>query len=100
MTQAEQDEVKARVEKLVGEFAKKIGGLEEKVTQLEDEIQRKNEALEGFMAENEALKDELGGRPPRRALKPAPGPQCLPVRPAVKEDLEAKLHRWKKEARS
>jgi len=31
-------------------------------TALKEEIQRKNKALEGFIAENEALKAELGGK--------------------------------------
>jgi hypothetical protein len=30
---------------------------------LKEEIERKNKTVEGFMAENEALKAELGGKP-------------------------------------
>jgi hypothetical protein len=37
---------------------------------LKEEIERKNRALEGFMAENEALKAELAGK----KAPPAPGP--------------------------
>lgn len=34
----------------------------QKIVDLEAEIERKNKALEGFIAENEALKAELGGK--------------------------------------
>lgn len=98
MTQAEQEEVKARIEKLVGEFGKKTAALEQKVTELEDEIQRKNEALEGFMAENEALKDELGGRSRRVSTDGAGRGKRRPA-PRQAESLQSKIDRWKAEAR-
>lgn len=62
-------------EKIIAELAKKV-------RQLQSEVERKNQALEGFLAENEALKAELGGRK-------------KPVRPAA-ETLEVKIERWKK----
>ena len=34
----------------------------QKIVDLEAEIERKHKAVEGFMAENEALKAELGGK--------------------------------------
>jgi hypothetical protein len=36
--------------------------LSQKIVDLEAEIERNHKALEGFMAENEALKAELGGK--------------------------------------
>jgi sporulation-control protein spo0M len=59
-----------------------IAELAEKVRQLQSEVERKNQALEGFLAENEALKEELGGR--KKSLRHAP------------ESLETKIERWKK----
>lgn len=98
MTETEQAEVKARVEKLVAEFGKQASQLEARVTELQDEVERKNRALEGFMAENEALKDELGGRTTKtltsngqnRNAKPGE-----PVRLPFGEGIEAKIQRWK-----
>jgi hypothetical protein len=60
MTEAEQREVKALIEKTVAESAKVAAELEAKVAQLRTEMERKNKTLEGFIAENEALKSELG----------------------------------------
>jgi hypothetical protein len=73
MADTEQTKDKIDPEKVIGELARKI-------RQLQDEVARKDQALEGFLAENEALKDELGGRKRR---SPA-------------ESLETKIERWKK----
>jgi seryl-tRNA synthetase len=75
MAETEQVKEKVDIEKIIAELARKV-------RQLQDEVTRKNQALEGFLAENEALKDELGGR--KKSGRPAP------------ESLELKIERWKK----
>lgn len=85
MTEEEQADVKAKIEKLTAEFGKKVNQTEAKVVQLEGEVARKNQALDGFMKENQALRDELGGR------------RSAGVFPS--ETFEQKIERWKKEAR-
>lgn len=47
---------------LAKELAARLADLENKHAELQEEIERKNKALEGFIAENEALKAELGGK--------------------------------------
>ena len=76
MAETEQAKEKVEYEKLIGELAKKI-------RQLQDEVVRKNQAVEGFLAENQALKEELGGR--KRAAKPG-----------SEESLQIKVERWKR----
>jgi hypothetical protein len=83
MTEEEQVDVKAKIEKLTAEFGKKVSQLEGKVAQLEGEVARKNQALGDFLKENEALRNELGGRSGT----------------AARETVEQKIQRWKKEAR-
>ena len=85
MTEAEQADVKAKIEKLAAEFGKKVTQLETKVNELEGEVARKNQALEGFLKENQALRDELGGR----HRKPA----------SRRETVEETIQRWKDKAR-
>ena len=77
MAVKEQSDEKERVEceKIIAELARKV-------RQLQDDVARKNQALEGFLAENEALKEELGGR--KKSAQIAP------------ENLELKIERWKK----
>jgi hypothetical protein len=82
MTEAEQKEVKALIERTVSESAKVVAQFEAKVAQLESEVERKNKALEGYIAENEALKEELGGRKPEPAAAP-------------RETAAATIERWK-----
>jgi hypothetical protein len=43
------------------ELAQRLADVEVANNALREEIERKNKALEGFIAENEALKDELRG---------------------------------------
>ena len=60
-----------------------------RIARLEAEIERKNASLEDFLAENEALRAELGGKPrPRRATPPP-----------VNETLDTKIARWKRQGR-
>jgi hypothetical protein len=44
------------------ELAERLAAMEVKNNALQEEIERKNKSLEGFIAENEALKAELSGR--------------------------------------
>ena len=78
MAETEQAKEKLDPEKIIAELARKV-------RQLQNEVERKNQALEGFIAENEALKEELGGR--KRSAKPAA------------EGLEVKIERWKQTPR-
>ena len=57
MTEAEQREVKALIEKTVAESAKVAAELEAKVAQLRTEMERKNKTLEGFIAEKMCIRD-------------------------------------------
>jgi hypothetical protein len=43
-------------------LAERLADMENANAALKEEIERKNKALEGFIAENEALKTELGGK--------------------------------------
>lgn len=61
MTEAEKG-VKALIEKTVADAAKVAAQLEAEVAQLQAEVERKNKTLEGYIAENEALKKELVGQ--------------------------------------
>ena len=47
---------------LTKELAARLADMEAANHALQEEIERKNKALEGFIAENEALKAELGGK--------------------------------------
>jgi seryl-tRNA synthetase len=58
----------------------------QKIVDLEAEIERKHKAVEGFMAENEALKEELGGG--RRGTASDEGGQV--------DELTARVERWRK----
>jgi len=58
----------------------------QKIVDLEAEIDRKHKAVEGFMAENEALKQELGGGRGR----PGSGEG------GKADELTARVERWRK----
>jgi hypothetical protein len=47
---------------LAKELAARLAEMEAANHVLQEEVERKNKALEGFIAENEALKAELGGK--------------------------------------
>jgi hypothetical protein len=59
----------------------------QKLVDLEAEVERKNKAVEGFMAENEALKQELGGK---RRTTPGGGG-------GKQSDLVARIEGWRKD---
>lgn len=61
----------------------------QKIVDLEADIERKNKTLEGFMAENEALKAELGGKRETRAG----GKDTGPSRSQSLDDLVARARR-------
>jgi hypothetical protein len=82
MTDKEQLEVKALIERTVADAAKVTAHLESRIRLLQADIERKDRALEGFIAENEALKSELGGRRPERRAPP-------------RETAAAAIERWK-----
>jgi hypothetical protein len=48
---------------LLKELTQRLADADKAVHDLQEEVERKNKALEGFIAENEALKAELGGKP-------------------------------------
>ena len=77
-TQPKVDEV-ARLEAINRELCQKI-------VDLQAQIERKNKAVEGFMLENEALKQELGGKPG----KPAEGNGR-----SRHSDLDERIARWR-----
>ena len=58
------------------------------ISDLEARMKRKNKALEGLMAENEALKQELGSRKPARPSHT----------PTPRETAAATISRWKTQA--
>ena len=80
-TQPNADEV-ARLEAINRELCRKI-------VDLEADVERKKKAVEGFMAENEALKEELGGR--RR--------NTVGRRNSRQDQLTARIERWRKSAK-
>jgi hypothetical protein len=73
---------------IIDQQADEIAVLKHELWQKNDELERKNRALEGFIAENEALKEELGGRR-RRLAGSADGGQ---------DDLTTRIERWRKSA--
>jgi hypothetical protein len=76
-TQPKADEL-ARLEAINRELCQRI-------VDLEAEVDRKNKAVEGFMAENEALKQELGGK----------GRNAPPVSGRGQSDFAARIDRWR-----
>jgi hypothetical protein len=48
--------------------------MEAKNHELQEEVERKDKALEGFMAENDALKAELGGKAATKKTGQEAGP--------------------------
>lgn len=71
---------------IIGQQADEIAVLKHELWRKNDELERKNRALEGFIAENEALKEELGGR---QKQTPAEGP-------GEQLKLTARIERWRK----
>jgi uncharacterized coiled-coil protein SlyX len=69
----------------VAESARIVAELEAKVAEQQAQLERKNKALEGFIAENEALKEELGDGKPARTH-------------ALRETAAATIERWKAQA--
>jgi hypothetical protein len=56
-------EIQPKNEKeLIKELTERLAQADAANHALQEEIERKNKALEGFIAENEALKAELGGK--------------------------------------
>jgi hypothetical protein len=98
MTEAEQREVKTLIEKTVADAARVAAALEAKIAQLLAEVDRKNQALEGFIAENQALKEELAGRKAGGTAPPyLPPPAPHDVTPnggELSDRVAAKLGKW------
>jgi hypothetical protein len=74
---------------IIDQQADEIAVLKHELWQKNDDLERKNRALEGFIAENEALKEELGGR---RKKTPANGPN-------QQNELTARIERWRESAK-
>ena len=71
-------------------LAARLADTEAKNHALQEEVERKNKALEGFMAENEALKAELGGKG-----KTGSREETITV-PSRSRNIDEFVERWKK----